>query len=68
MRAWREIIMVMNSRVDYNRFEMDGRNPADEPAERPRPVVGTLEVRGGAVEGGGVCVLQGLEGRQRSML
>lgn len=52
--------MVMNSRVDYNRFEMeDETQPMNQLSG---PCFGTLEARGGAVEGGGVCVLQGLEG------
>lgn len=51
---------VMNSRVLYSRFEMeDETHPLND---AKGPCVGTMEVRGSAVEGNGVCVLDGLEG------
>ncbi|KZY31617.1 hypothetical protein A3731_23285 [Roseovarius sp. HI0049] len=50
----------MNVRATYNRFEMeDSSNPMNKLSG---PCFGVLEVRGGAVEGNGVCVLDGLEG------
>ncbi|MEQ8292958.1 MAG: hypothetical protein RIA08_12200 [Roseovarius sp.] len=50
----------MNVRATYNRFEMeDSTNPMNKLSG---PCFGVLEVRGGAVEGNGVCVLDGLEG------
>lgn len=52
--------MFMNIRTTYNRFEMeDSTNPMNNLSG---PCFGVLEVRGGAVEGNGVCVLDGLEG------
>ncbi|MEQ8898414.1 MAG: hypothetical protein RID23_15110 [Roseovarius sp.] len=50
----------MNVRATYNRFEMEeSTNPMNKLSG---PCFGVLEVRGGAVEGNGVCVLDGLEG------
>lgn len=52
--------MFMNIRTTYNSFEMeDSTNPMNKLSG---PCFGVLEVRGGAVEGNGVCVLDGLEG------
>ena len=52
--------MVMNSRVDYAAFKMeDETHPLNL---MTGPCFGTMEARGGAVEGNGVCVLDGLEG------
>lgn len=51
---------VMNSRVTYSTFKMsDETHPLNQ---MTGPCVGTMEVRGGAVEGNGVCVLDGIEG------
>ncbi len=52
--------MVINSRVEYSRFAMaDETHPMNQ---MKGPCFGTMEVRGGAMEGNGVCVLDGLEG------
>lgn len=50
----------MNSRVNYTKFEMD--DPTNPMNRLSGPCFGVLEIRGGAVEGNGVCVLDGLEG------
>ena len=52
--------VVINSRVEYGKFEMDDdTHPLNL---MTGPCFGTMEVRGGAIEGNGVCVLDGLEG------
>lgn len=51
---------VMDLRVDYGRFEMS--DPTHPMNQASGPCFGTMEMRGGAVEGNGVCVLDGLEG------
>lgn len=52
--------MVMNSRVAYTNFAMqDKTTPMNQLSG---PCFGTLEARGRAVEGNGVCVLTGLTG------
>ncbi|QIE46507.1 hypothetical protein G5B38_13790 [Pseudohalocynthiibacter aestuariivivens] len=51
---------VINSRISYNKFEME--NKTHPMNQLSGPCFGTVEVRGGAVEGNGVCVLDGLEG------
>ena len=52
--------MVMNSHVDYTVLKMDDDT---HPMNLLKgPCFGTMEARGGAVEGNGVCVLDGLEG------
>ena len=52
--------LVMNTRTTYTAFEMtDETHPLNQMSG---PCVGTMEARGGAVEGNGVCVLNGLEG------
>lgn len=51
---------VMNSRIEYSTFKMsDETNPMNQVSG---PCFGTMEIRGGAVQGNGVCVLDGLEG------
>ena len=51
---------VMNLRVDFSKFEMqDETHPMNQASG---PCFGTVEIRAGAVEGNGVCVLDGLEG------
>lgn len=52
--------MIMNTRVMYSEFEME---EATHPMNQLKgPCSGIMEVRGGAVEGNGFCVLDGLEG------
>ena len=54
--------MFMHARTTYNSFEMeDQTHPMNQ---LTGPCFGVLEVRGGAVEGNGVCVFEGLEGDQ----
>lgn len=51
---------VMDMQVTYSKFEMsDPTNPMNALSG---PCFGALEMRGGAVEGEGVCVFDGLEG------
>ena len=51
---------VVSSRIEYSRFEMtDETHPLNQISG---PCFGTMEIRGGAVEGNGVCILDGLEG------
>lgn len=51
---------VLNSRINYSRFEMVNKtHPMNQLSGR---CFGTVELRGGAAEGNGVCVLDGLEG------
>jgi hypothetical protein len=51
---------VVNSSVTYNRFEMlDTTNPL---AQMKGKCIGVMELKGGAVDGNGVCILDGLEG------
>jgi len=51
---------VVSSRIEYSKFEMAAEtHPLNQMAG---PCFGTMEIRGGAVEGNGVCVLDGLEG------
>ncbi|WP_135505026.1 hypothetical protein [Roseovarius aestuariivivens] len=53
---------VMNSRISYSAFEMeDETNPMNQ---LKGPCFGVLEARGAAMQGNGVCVLEGLEGDQ----
>lgn len=51
---------VMNARTTYTRFEME--DPTNPMNQLKGPCFGVMEMRGGAVEGNGVCVLDGLEG------
>lgn len=51
---------IMNSRIQYSKFEM--QDPTHPMNQLKGPCFGVMEVRGGAVEGNGVCVLDGLEG------
>ena len=52
--------LIMNARTIYSKFEMkDSTNPM---TMLNGPCFGVMEVRGGAVEGNGVCVFDGLEG------
>jgi hypothetical protein len=51
---------VMNTSVTYSKFEMD--DPTHPMNALKGPCYGIMEVRGGAIEGNGVCVLDGLEG------
>ena len=51
---------ITNSRVMYSSFEMD--DPTHPMNQLAGPCFGVMEMRGGAVEGQGVCVLDGLEG------
>lgn len=53
---------IVNSRVDYAKFEMT--DPTHPMNKLSGPCFGVTEMRGGAVEGNGVCVLNGLEGDQ----
>lgn len=51
---------IMHSRVNYTKIEMD---LATHPMNALKgPCFGILEMRGGAVQGNGVCVFKGLEG------
>lgn len=51
---------VVNLRVNYSKFEItDTTHPLNQMSG---PCFGTIEIRAGAVEGNGVCVLDGLEG------
>ena len=51
---------ILNSNSTYSKFVMeDGTNPM---SQLNGPCFGVIEIRGGAAEGGGVCVLDGLEG------
>jgi hypothetical protein len=51
---------VLNMRINYSRFEIvDTTHPLNQMSG---PCFGTIEIRTGAVEGNGVCVLDGLEG------
>lgn len=51
---------IMNSRTNYSRFEMsDQTHPMNK---LKGPCFGVMEIRGGAVEGNGACVFDGLEG------
>lgn len=52
--------VVLNTRIDYSKFEMT--NPTHPMNQLSGPCFGVVEIRGGAAEGGGVCVLSGLEG------
>ena len=52
--------MIVNSRTEYSKFEMS--DPTHPMNQMTGTCFGTLEMRGGAVEGNGVCVLDGLEG------
>lgn len=51
---------VVNSTIEYSRFEM--ANETHPLNQMSGPCFGVMEMRGGAVEGNGVCVLDGLEG------
>lgn len=51
---------VINSRVEYTKFEMV--NDTHPMNQLTGPCFGALEIRGGAIEGNGVCILDGLEG------
>lgn len=54
--------MILDSRTEYASFEMvDTTNPM---SQLKGECFGVIEVRGGAAEGGGVCVLDGLAGDQ----
>ena len=54
--------VFINARTEYAKFEMeDDTHPMNL---LTGPCFGVMEVRGGAVEGNGVCVLNGLEGDQ----
>ncbi|WP_272001792.1 hypothetical protein [Roseovarius sp. ZX-A-9] len=51
---------VLNSRITYTKFEMANKShPMNQLSGR---CFGTVELRGGAADGNGVCVLDGLEG------
>lgn len=51
---------IISSKIVYNKFEMaDETHPMNQMKGQ---CVGTIEVRGGAVDGNGACVLDGLEG------
>ncbi|QGY00074.1 hypothetical protein EI983_18110 [Roseovarius faecimaris] len=51
---------IMNTRTVYSKFDMaDATNPM---SKLTGPCFGVMEMRGGAVEGNGVCVFDGLEG------
>ena len=54
--------MFMNARTTYSKFEME--DPTHPMNKVTGPCFGVMEIRGGAVEGNGVCVLKGLEGDQ----
>lgn len=51
---------IMDVRTTYNKFEME--NDANPMKFLKGDCFGVMEMRGGAIEGGGVCVLDGLEG------
>ena len=51
---------ILNTHISYAKFEMaDKTHPMNQMSG---PCFGVVEMRGGAVEGNGVCVLDGLEG------
>lgn len=51
---------VVSSRTSYSKFAMaDETHPLNQ---MTGPCFGTMELRGGSVQGNGVCVLDGLEG------
>ncbi|MEQ9258594.1 MAG: hypothetical protein RIG84_05810 [Roseovarius sp.] len=52
--------IIMNARANYNKFEME--DPTHPMNQLNGPCFGVMEARGGAVQGNGVCVLNGLEG------
>lgn len=52
--------LIMNTQVAYSKFEME--DPTNPMAMLSGPCFGVMELRGGAVEGSGVCVFDGLEG------
>ncbi len=52
--------LILNSRIEYSKFEME--NAANPMKDLSGPCFGVVELRGGAAEGNGVCVLNGLEG------
>lgn len=52
--------VILDTRINYSKFEMT--NPAHPMNQLTGPCFGVVEIRGGAAEGGGVCVLKGLEG------
>lgn len=52
--------MIINSNTIYSQFEME--DPTHPMNQLKGPCFGVMEVRGGAVNGNGVCVLDGLEG------
>lgn len=52
--------LIMNSRTNYSKFEM--QDPTHPMNQLKGPCFGVMEVRGGAVEGEGVCVFDGLDG------
>ncbi len=51
---------IMQLRVTYSKFAME--DPTHPMNALKGPCFGILEMRGGAVQGNGVCVLDGLEG------
>lgn len=51
---------IVNARTVYSNFDMG--DPTNPMSKLKGPCFGVMEVRGGAVEGNGVCILDGLEG------
>lgn len=51
---------IVNSRFQYSKFEM--QDPTHPMNQLKGPCFGVMEMRGRAVQGNGVCVLDGLEG------
>ncbi len=52
--------LIMDTQTTYSKFEM--KDPTNPMAMLNGSCFGVMEVRGGAVEGNGVCVFDGLEG------
>lgn len=52
--------MIMNTRTNYTKLEME--DPSNPMNKLSGSCFGVMEIRGGAVQGNGVCVLDGLEG------